>query len=246
MTIDWIHGRNFAQPGSKAEPSMKTIQRSLRLSDVAAESIRAEIVSGRLAPNSRITISNVAQILGTSNTPVREALVRLAEAGLVQFDGAAVRIVGATDENIIQAFELRAQLESMTARLAAQRRSPEEADALVDLALASQKAAADGDREAFYAYDGAFHKSIAAVAKNTFLEKYASNAYDLATVLRNVRRAPEQFHARASHMHIQIADAVKKQDEELAESLGSEHVKTVLLYLEGSSEAQSHNTETRE
>jgi len=245
MTLNRTHDKDPAQPSATAAPSMTTIQRSLRLSDVAAESIRTEIVSGRLAPTSRITISNVAQILGTSNTPVREALIRLAEAGLVQFEGSAVRIVGATDENIAQAFELRAHLESMTSRLAAQRRSPEEADALMDLALASEKAAADGDREAFYAYDGKFHKSIAAAARNGFLEKYSSNAYDLATVLRNVRRAPEKFHARAAHLHTQIADAVKRQDEGLAESLASDHVKTVLSYLESTSD-QSHNTENRE
>ena len=115
---------------------MEAIPRSLKLSDTAAEMIRAEIVGGRLLPGSRVTISAIAKILGISNTPVREALIRLAEVGLAEFDESSIRIIGETDETLHEAFELRAQLEAMTARLAAIKRSPAEAKALLELASA--------------------------------------------------------------------------------------------------------------
>jgi len=206
---------------------MEAIPRSLKLSDTAAEMIRAEIVGGRLLPGSRVTISAIAKILGISNTPVREALIRLAEVGLAEFDESSIRIIGETDETLHEAFELRAQLEAMTARLAAIKRSPAEAKALLELASASRKAAQDGDQTTFRKLDMKFHGSVAALAGNSFLEKYACNAYDLATTLRNVRKLSQQFQADAAYMHVQLAEAILAQNGELAETIGRKHVETV-------------------
>ena len=206
---------------------MATIPRSLKLSDAAAEMIRAEIVGGRLQPGSRVTISGIAKILGISNTPVREALIRLSEVGLAQFDETSIRIIGEADETLHEAFELRAQLEAMTARLAALKRSPTDAKALLELATASRKAAQDGDQLAFRKLDMQFHGSVAALTGNRFLEKYACNAYDLATTLRNVRKLSQQFQADAAYMHVQLAEAILTQNAELAEAIGRKHVETV-------------------
>jgi DNA-binding GntR family transcriptional regulator len=227
MNLKNTHTNTSSKNNQISDLVMATIPRSLKLSEAAAEMIRAEIVGGRLLPGSRVTISSIAKILGISNTPVREAFIRLAEVGLAEFDGSSIRIVGETNETLHEAFELRAQLEAMTARQAAIKRSPAEAKALLELAVASRKAAQDGDQPTFRKLDMKFHGSVAALTGNRFLEKYACNAYDLATTLRNVRKLSRGFQADAAYMHVQLAEAILDQNAKLAETIGRKHVETV-------------------
>lgn len=227
MKFEVTNSNKLSKKDQVTNLGMAAIPRSLKLSDTAAEMIRAEIVGGRLLPGSRVTISGIAKILGISNTPVREALIRLAEVGLAEFDESSIRIISETDETLHEAFELRAQLEAMTARLAAIKRSPAEAKALLELAVASRKAAQDGDQPTFRKLDMKFHGSVAALTGNRFLEKYACNAYDLATTLRNVRKLSQEFQADAAYMHVQLAEAILDQNAKLAETIGRKHVETV-------------------
>lgn len=206
-----------------------TLDRGAKLGDRAAELIRTAIVEGRLPTGSRVTIAGVARLLGVSNTPVREALIRLAEAGLVRIEGSSVRITEASTEALQQAFELREQMEALTARLAAQRRTDDEAAELVRIAGLSKDAADRGDQPDFRVHDANFHLMIASIARNEYLERYARNAYDLASTLRNVRKLTQQFQARAAHMHVEIAQAIQERDPERAESISRRHVAAVLV-----------------
>lgn len=206
-----------------------TLDRVARLGDQVAELIRAAIIEGRLPAGSRVTIAGVARLLGVSNTPVREALIRLAEAGLVRIEGSSVRITEASTTALDQAFELREQIEALTGRLAALRRSDDEARELLQIAEESEHAANRGDPTEFRRFDARFHLMIASVARNEYLERYARNAYDLATTLRNVRNSTQRFRARAAHMHVEIAQAIEARDPERAEFISRRHVAAVLV-----------------
>lgn len=211
------------------QESLGTLDRVARLGDQVAELIRAAIIEGRLPAGSRVTIAGVARLLGVSNTPVREALIRLAEAGLVKIEGASVRITEASTATLDQAFELREQIEALTARLAALRRTDDEAAELLSIAEESERAAERGDPTEFRRYDARFHLMIASVARNEYLERYARNAYDLATTLRNVRNSTQRFRARAAHMHVEVAQAIEAGDPERAEFISRRHVAAVLV-----------------
>lgn len=216
------------QPG-KLTPGIGTIDRGAKLGDRAAEMIRTAIVEGRLPAGSKVTIAGVARLLGVSNTPVREALIRLSEAGLVRIEGSAVRIAEASTSALEQAFELREQIEALTSRLAAQRRTDAEADTLLRIAQLSKAAADRGDQADFRVHDADFHLMIAALARNEYVERYARNAYDLASTLRNVRKLTQQFQARAAHMHVEIAQAIRDRDGERADFVARRHVAAVLV-----------------
>lgn len=206
-----------------------TLDRGAKLGDRVAELIRKAIVEGRLPAGSRVTIAGVARLLGVSNTPVREALIRLSQAGLVRIEGSSVRIAEATTEALEQAFELREQMEALTGRLAAQRRTDDEAAELLRIAELSKDAADRGDQADFRTYDAAFHLMVASISRNQYVEHYARNAYDLASTLRNVRKLTQQFQARAAHMHVEIADAIRQRDPERAEFISRRHVAAVLI-----------------
>src|SRR5438093_10646173 len=91
-------------------------------SEVAFDAIRRAIVAGRLAPGERLREVALAKQLGISATPVREALARLQQEGLVQVEprrGAVVPRLGTHD--IMEVYELRELLEANAARRAAER-----------------------------------------------------------------------------------------------------------------------------
>lgn len=217
--------------GDPGQDWFGTVDRVARLGDQAAELIRAAIIEGRLPAGSRVTIAGAARLLGVSNTPVREALIRLAEAGLVKIEGSSVRITEASTTALDQAFELREQIEALTARLAALRRTDDEAAELLRVAEDSERAADRGDQTEFRQHDARFHLMIASIARNEYLERYARNAYDLATTLRNVRKSTQRFQARAAHMHVEIAQAIESHDAERAEFISRRHVAAVLVQI---------------
>lgn len=232
MTVYETDGQpGTVTPGGPAATSagIGTIDRGAKLGDRAAGMIRTAIVEGRLPAGSKVTIAGVARLLGVSNTPVREALIRLSEAGLVRIEGSAVRIAEASTSALEQAFELREQIEALTSRLAAQRRTDAEADTLLRIAQLSKDAADRGDQTDFRVHDANFHLMIAALARNEYVERYARNAYDLASTLRNVRKLTQQFQARAAHMHVEIAQAIRDSDGERAEFIARRHVAAVLV-----------------
>jgi DNA-binding GntR family transcriptional regulator len=93
----------------------------------AEDSLREQIVSGRLQPNERLVESDLARSMGVSRTIIRSALVRLEHEGLVEHErhrGARVRLV--SQEEAVEILEARAVLEGLVARLAAERATPDD------------------------------------------------------------------------------------------------------------------------
>ena len=95
-------------------------------SQVVSEEIRAMILSGRLKPGERLVEESLSAELGVSRVPVREALLALSAQGLVRIEprrGATVAEI--TPKIVAELVEVRALLEGLNARLAAQRHDPE-------------------------------------------------------------------------------------------------------------------------
>jgi DNA-binding GntR family transcriptional regulator len=106
----------------------------------AEDRLRDEIVNGRLQPNERLIESDLARFLGVSRTVVRAALVRLEHEGLVEHErnrGSRVRFVELSEAVEIQ--EVRAVLEGLAARLAAQRATPEDVESLLSILADMQR-----------------------------------------------------------------------------------------------------------
>ncbi len=204
------------------------LERTSSLSRRAMNLIRHAIVTGLLQPGETISPQEIGARLGVSRTPVREALIHLNAIGLVEFLPARVQIASATPAAIRDAFALREALEGQAARLAAQHRSPTEADHIKTLAIQSGWAAEKNDRIGFHEQDRAFHFAIAAASHSPQLARYVANALDLALTLRNIRTAASPFHAKSVGYHAAIAEAILIKDADAAERLSREHVRQVL------------------
>lgn len=142
------------------------------LSDQVKDRLLQAILDGRYEPGARIIETRVARELGTSQAPVREALRDLEALGVVEtaaFRGARVRRPSA--DELLEAFAVRAELESLGARLAVPRLTDDDLQVLGEYVDEMRRAAEDGDLYAEATADAAFHGRIIALAGNATLER---------------------------------------------------------------------------
>ena len=181
------------------------------------------IVSGELQPGERLVETRIAQELGTSQAPVREALRDLELLRLVEsepFRGARVRVFD--DEEMIEMYPVRASLEELAARLAAKRLAGD-VSALEAECDAMRTAARRGDTKALTHHDIVFHRLIVEASGNAVLEQcWKSLGVEgrITVSLYGMFMEPEQ----AAERHTAIVDAIRAGNAALAGREARRHV----------------------
>lgn len=146
-----------------------TITRNV-LADQVRDYLLRGVFSGQFPPDSRIVETRVAKEMGTSQAPVREALRALEALGVVDilpFKGARVR--RPSSEELIEAYQVRATLETLGARLGVPRMTDDDLAEIGHLHDELQAAAVEGDRHVLAERDAAFHARILQLAGNEML-----------------------------------------------------------------------------
>ncbi|MHA6731333.1 GntR family transcriptional regulator [Devosia sp. A369] len=197
---------------------------SVTLRDHVHKALRMAILSGRYAPQERLNERQLAEELGVSTTPLKEALRQLETEGLITTlprRGVVVLYSRVWAEEMILA---RAALESMIAHLAA-RRIDKPAAAEMAATVASMRvasAAADADR--LVELNEIFHEQIHIASQCTYLARLIERQrfYDEGT--RRIIHADPEERARALAEHGRIADAIVAGDSEVAERVMRDHV----------------------
>lgn len=123
------------------------------------------LMKGRFEPDARLTIRDLAQSLGTSVTPVRDAILRLIQDdALVQKSSREVRVPVVTPERYREIRIIRLRLEGLAARETALRADPEDIARLRDLVEANEQAIAASDWTAALELNQTFHFALADIA----------------------------------------------------------------------------------
>ncbi|MEM6761494.1 MAG: GntR family transcriptional regulator [Pseudomonadota bacterium] len=188
------------------------------------DALEEEIVMGRLAPGMRLEEPALAARFGVSRTPIREALLQLAAAGLIDTGprrGAQVSRVSV--HRLVQMFEVMAELEAMCARLAARRAGPEDLAALRTAHAACADASAHSD-DTYYYENETFHEVIRAASGQGFLVEHAGA---LQRRLKPYRRLQLRVRGRRSTSlaeHGAIVSAIEAGDSAAAEAAMRSHV----------------------
>jgi DNA-binding GntR family transcriptional regulator len=134
--------------------------------------VRERILSGELPSGSRLPQNSLAEELGVSRTPLREALRRLSTEGLVVLEANRGATVAQHDlSDMLQAWRARLALEPAAARLAAEVRVPEALERM-RRAVARQRRVQDDVGESF-AVNREFHVALVSAAGNPHLEQFA-------------------------------------------------------------------------
>jgi DNA-binding GntR family transcriptional regulator len=191
------------------------ISRSV-LSEQVKDRLLQAILDGRYPPGARIVETRVARELGTSQAPVREALRDLEALGVVEtaaFRGARVRRPSAAE--LREAFAIRAELESLAARLAIPLLTDDALAGLAALVVEMQRAAAADDTHAEAAADAAFHGRIVALAGNATLERVWRTLEPFSRTYITIV-APGADRRRIADEHVPVLEALTRRDPDLA------------------------------
>ena len=203
-----------------------------RLADVVYEAIRQSIMDKTLPPGARITESGVAEQLGVSKTPVREALLRLRRIGVIEADGVrGARVLSPSRSAIRQAYEVREALEVFAVRIAAERVSGDDLERICDCAERSLDGASRGDQASFREWDFAFHRAIAEAADNPRLTELIEDVFTLIGTLRQRDFPVGGWSVECGKAHVRIADAIARRDAPAAEAAAREHIRQVESYV---------------
>ncbi|CCJ51580.1 GntR family transcriptional regulator [Bordetella parapertussis] len=204
-------------------PSLKIGEQHTPLFAVIRDKLRERILSGEFTPGDRLIEGRLSDDMGVSRIPVREALRALAAEGLVTIEprrGASVAVL--SEAIAYDMVEVRATLEGLNAKLAAQRRDDATVTRLRKFLDDGTEAARSDDLQQFLALNSQFHEMLATIAGNVVLTDLMRSLRDRTALLfapSNMRRAKQNWDE-----HAQILNAVISGNGELASLLATQHV----------------------
>ena len=179
----------------------------------ALAGLRAAIVDGRLAAGERYSVGALADRLGVSRTPVREALLVLERQGLVRFErNKGVRILTPSAGDLEEVFALRLLLEVPATRRAALRLTDADLDALDRELDAMDRASSAGAEGPFMAHDQRFHEIVLDAAGNRRLAMQVDQLRDQVRLRGASTVGRSRDLATIIREHVAIRDALRARD----------------------------------
>ena len=203
----------------------------------AFERIQNDILSGRYAPGENLTEVKLAEELGISRTPVREALRQLATEGLLVMEpnrGVFVRGIRAAD--VRDVYAIRATLEGMAVRWAVERMDDAGMDELLEKTGLMEFYLKRGGLEKLGGLDIQFHETVYKLSQSEILMRTLGALESFVQRARIISiRSPERA-TLAVNEHIAIAMAIKARDAEKASRLMEDHIRHAMTNIEKSLE----------
>lgn len=195
------------------------------LRELVYESLREAIILGRLRPGERLMEVQLAEEMGVSRTPVREAIRKLELDGFViMVPRKGAYVAGITLKDIADVFEVRAALEGMAAGLAAERITDEEMDQLERSIVQISEHNTGTDIDAVVAGDTQFHEIIYQASRNQQLVQIITHLREQIQRFRMTSLSQPGRTKFALDEHKKIAEAISDRNVELAQTLAREHI----------------------
>lgn len=224
---------------------MPSVQPQLSLVEQVVNAIVSEIVGGKLPANSRLIQDELARAYGVSRQPVQQALLLLRDRGLVREAPGRGLIVSPLDVDFVRnLYEIRAMLEGLAARLAAERgadRARRDGGPYLD---AGRAAVASGSLHDQIEADMRFHGFISELSGNPLIgETTAPHWPYLQRVMGEVLRDDAQMPQTILSEHVAILGAVMDGDGARAETLSRDHISRAARIFVERLKAQQEATE---
>ena len=193
--------------------------------------IRTRILNFSILPGVKLSDKDLAEELGISRTPVREALIRLAGHGLVQSlhnRGFSVREF--TVKEVEDIYTLREALELLAVKLAMKNLDKEKIEVLQKLLDSYPNLIASGNRNEFNQADEDFHMFIAAFSDNKLLEAQLNSLHDQLALLRRYTHLlsdgwPVTYEGETYQQHLKIFEHINNHELSKAKQAMSRHIK---------------------
>lgn len=212
--------------------SMTEEQQAMPLRDAVFMSLRKAILTGKIKPGERLTEVKLGKILGTSRTPIREAIRLLEQENLVTIiPGSGARVSRMTVSDLQDVMEVRSALEQLSAGLACERITEEEKAELYEAYNAFVRSTQSEDSIMIADADVRFHNLVLKAAKNQKLGKILDGLAD------NIYRYRYEFIREDGHYedlireHKELYEAVISGNREVAEKSARSHIARQWSYI---------------
>ena len=173
-------------------------------------------------PGDRLVEAELADRLGVSRTPVREALQRLETHGVVARDGRSLVVASLDHDQLGELYVVRAELEGLAARLAAQHAAPEEIHLLSEM-VAADRALVDRP-EALARANKRFHHQIHLASHNRYLIQQLEMVRRSMALVATTSLAAEGRGRKSLEEHAAIVQAIEARDGAAAEAAIRAHI----------------------
>ena len=220
----------------QAALNVAPIETNFSLKDKIYDSLKKAITSMNLYAEDaelRLDERRLSEQLEISRTPIREALARLEQEGLVEIvPRRGVYIVRKTKAEILEMITVWAALEGMAARLIIKHASDQEISSLRDIFTTFDEGYIEGHIDEYSDKNIAFHQAILAMSRNRLISEMADGLFIHMRSIR-ARTIGESDRANRSIVdHLHIIEALESRDEELAERLVREHSLNLAAHVE--------------
>jgi DNA-binding GntR family transcriptional regulator len=185
------------------------------------------IDTGLYRPGDRLVESELADRLGVSRTPVREALQRLETQSLLARDGRSLIVASLDHNQMAELYVVRAELEGLAAKLAAKHATPEEKRVLQDMVDEDRKIV--NDPNALARANRRFHKQIHLASHNRFLVQQLDLLHRSMALMATTSLAAEGRGMVAMQEHQKIVDAIVAGDQDGAFEALRQHISVAFM-----------------
>ena len=180
------------------------------------------IDEGIYRPGDRMVESELAERFGVSRTPIREALQRLETQTLLTRDGRSLIVASLDHNQLAELYAVRAELEGLAARLAAQHAAPEELRVLRE--MVEEDRGRVGDPSALARSNRRFHRQIHLASHNRYLVQQLDLVHRTMALLATTSLAVEGRSATAVAEHDAIVNAIETRDGDAADAALRAHI----------------------
>lgn len=248
--------RGGSGEGAREEPaSVAELWRSYRSTANASEAVylalRDAIAAGTVKPGEHLAEPAVAESLGISRTPIREALLRLeTESFLERTAGRRLVVAEVSPEEVLDVYAVREVLNGLAARLAAENASTTDVTRLRRLHREMRWAFDDGDIPRMARLNFEFHDAVCVASRNTFLLEMLRKAHDTHHRYPGSTFSMRDRAVESIEEHDRILQAIEAGDEQRAMDVAQEHTSRArsarIAMLDGTVEERRREQEARE
>lgn len=187
--------------------------------------LREEILSGKYKRDEELKEKTIGEELGVSRTPVREALRQLEMEGLVTIiPNKGAFVVGVSQDDIRDIYEIRSLLEGLCAKWAAKHIQEKELQELEENIFLTDFHIEKGHEDQILGLDNRFHEILYEACGSKVLNHLLSDFHHYVQRIRKVSLADTRRAKDSNSEHRKIVEALKEHDQEGAERLANEHI----------------------
>ena len=205
--------------------------KTISLADQVFEHLETDILSGKYQKGENLTESKLSLELGVSRTPIREALRRLEQEHLIEEAPKGMVVVGISDKDLADIFEIRAALEGKAAFLAAKNYTQEQMNVVREALEFQEFYLGKQDADRIKSMDSRFHETIYKMSGSTIFYDVLMPLHKKILKYRKASVSDSSRAAASVAEHRAIYEAILSRDGDLASRLVSEHLENAYKHI---------------